>query len=177
MAELTQERVHELFEYRDGKLYYRDTPKTPNHVKKGAEAGWIHDRKSGRRAVIISNKKYFIHRVVFLYFYGYLPTLPDMVDHIDRDCTNNRIDNLRVLTHGQNCANTLQRSGSISGYKGVTPSAHGTWIAQMREKGVLLHFGCRSTAIEAAKLYDENCLRIRGDLAVLNFPQKDEEKN
>ena len=41
------------------------------------------------------------------------------VDHEDRDTTNNKLSNLRLLTNAENQLNTKVRSDSKSGHKGV----------------------------------------------------------
>jgi len=42
------------------------------------------------------------------------------IDHIDRDKSNNNIENLRVATSSQNCSNRATRIDNTSGYKNIT---------------------------------------------------------
>lgn len=49
-------------------------------------------------------------------FHGYLPK---SVDHIDGDRTNNRIENLRSVTHAQNSLNRKTPTNNKSGFKNV----------------------------------------------------------
>lgn len=46
-------------------------------------------------------------------------TLPDLIDHIDGNPSNNQIDNLREASEGQNRANAGKHSDNTSGSKGV----------------------------------------------------------
>ena len=43
----------------------------------------------------------------------------DIIDHIDRDSSNNKADNLRWATHSENMLNTNIRSDNTSGEKNV----------------------------------------------------------
>lgn len=49
-------------------------------------------------------KSYLVHRLVFEAFVGPIADGYE-IDHIDRNCRNNSISNLRMVTHQQNCYN------------------------------------------------------------------------
>lgn len=49
-------------------------------------------------------KKYYVHRLVLMLFKGECPNGYEC-DHINRDKSNNHIDNLRWVTHSENCMN------------------------------------------------------------------------
>jgi hypothetical protein len=57
------------------------------------------------------------HHIAWYLFYGQWPS--QQLDHIDRDKTNNRIDNLRLTTQSENCRNS-SRSNGISSTPGVS---------------------------------------------------------
>ena len=63
-------------------------------------------------------KTYRIHRLIAQYFIPNPNNYP-VVDHIDRNKTNNNIHNLRWATHRQNAINT-SKLNSISGHTGIT---------------------------------------------------------
>lgn len=50
----------------------------------------------------INGRTYLVHRLIWLYHYGYMPNWPRVIDHIDGDPTNNRLENLREVTLSQN---------------------------------------------------------------------------
>jgi len=108
MMEITQEFLKEHFECQDGHLIIKKT----NAIKTETPI-----TKSHRyHRTIIKGKVYSIHRLVFLYHHGYLPKI---IDHIDNDRTNNKIENLRESTQQQNCINRKLAKNSSSGYKNV----------------------------------------------------------
>jgi hypothetical protein len=110
-----QERLRELFEYDSitGSLTWRIAQGTQ---RKGAVAGWQH--KTGYQYVGVDKRNYKLHRVVWMWVYGADPA--DLLDHKDRDKTNNRIQNLREATHAQNQQNKKTYANNISGHKGVS---------------------------------------------------------
>jgi len=108
---LTQDFLHSIYEYRDGDLYYRHSRGT---AKAGKKVGY--QSKDKVTHVFIDRKSYLLHRLIFLMHYGYLPY---MVDHIDGDRSNNRIENLRAATHAENCWNAKSRKDSKTGVKNV----------------------------------------------------------
>ena len=140
---LSQDLLHELFEYRDGSLYWKVTRP---HVYIGKEAGCIGDR--GYSRIVINNKMYRTHRIIFLMHHGYLPT---EIDHIDGDKLNNKIENLRSATRSQNLLNKKISSKNTSGVKGVSWSKdRNKWEVQMYVNGTKKFVG-RFDDLEVAK--------------------------
>lgn len=81
-----------------------------------------HARETGHRYVVLSSlghtMKYFVHRLVAEHFMdGYSPG--KVVDHIDRDPSNNIVSNLRWVTQRENCWNRTDKKNA-TGYKHVT---------------------------------------------------------
>lgn len=108
---MNQDLLHELFEYRDGELYWK--------INKGrARIGMLasNKRPDGYARVGIDGKRYFAHRLIFLMQHGYLP---EFIDHIDGNPSNNQLDNLRAATHQQNLYNTKLSTRNNSGTKGI----------------------------------------------------------
>lgn len=52
--------------------------------------------------VTIGKEQYFAHRLAWVYVHG---TQPDEIDHINQAKDDNRIANLRNVTHRENCQN------------------------------------------------------------------------
>ena len=64
----------------------------------------------------IDGKYYKVHRIIFLYHKGYLPNI---IDHINGDRYDNRIENLREADTYQNRQNSRIYSTNKSGVKNV----------------------------------------------------------
>ena len=105
---VTQQQLHELFEYQDGNFVCKKT----NKIKKLVPITNHHRYNR----VVVSGKAYAFHRLVYLYHFG---KLPKIIDHIDNDRSNNRIENLREVTQQQNCLNRITHRNNKSGYKNV----------------------------------------------------------
>lgn len=61
-------------------------------------------------------KSYQVHRLIFLYLYGYIPS---EIDHINGIKTDNRLANLRPCTREENRQNIGLYSNNKTGIKGV----------------------------------------------------------
>ncbi len=144
--------VLSAFDYQDGNLIR----KIGRAGEVGQVAGCVH-KGTGYIHVKIKGKAYKAHRLIFLYHHGYLP---DFVDHIDGDKTNNKIENLRAATKEENCRNQKVRSTNKSGYKGVKWVEHcKKWQVEVCKNYKQLRFGMYEdlelaglVAIEATEL-------------------------
>lgn len=118
---ITQQRLQELFDYQNGQFINRKT----NAVCSPAPITKYHRYNR----IVIDGKAYAFHRMVFLYHKGYLPKI---IDHIDNDRTNNKIENLREATQQQNCLNRIAHKNNRSGYKNVFwHSSMNKWSVQI----------------------------------------------
>jgi hypothetical protein len=69
-----------------------------------------------RRRVWVDHKLYYTSRLIWKYVYGVDPQA--QVDHFDRDTTNEKLDNLRDITHGHQALNKA-RQRNTTGAKGI----------------------------------------------------------
>lgn len=146
---LSYEEAHRLFEYRDGKLYWKEI--IGSRVPVGHEAGRAH-YITGRRSVGIRGKKYQNHRIIFLMHHGYMPR---QIDHIDNNHLNNRIENLRPATASQNLYNRSLFRNNTSGYKGVGFNKRcQKWYARITVNKKVIYLGLHNTAAEAGAVAD-----------------------
>lgn len=82
--------------------------------KAGTDAGYV---GQGYVRIYIKRKSYQAHRLAWLYVHGEWPK--GEIDHINRDGTDNRIVNLRDVTHSQNMINKGPKSNNTTGHPGV----------------------------------------------------------
>jgi len=162
---LTAEIARELLTYNPdtGKLFWKERPakycKNPTHRKSfnnqwaGKEAlTAITRRKSGQIARLdgcVLTKSYYTHRIAWLIYYGEWPK--NEIDHINQDPTDNRIENLRNVTHAENQKNRTLQENNTTGYVGVYfYKSRNKYTAEARVNGVRKHLGYYDTVEEAA---------------------------
>ena len=121
---ITQERLKELFAYDNG---YLARLRSNRDSKRGSVVGCV--GPNGYLCVRLDYKNYYIHRLIFLYNKGWLPRF---IDHIDGNKLNNKIENLRSCSIGQNGCNAKISSRNSSGIKGVSwCKARKVWVANI----------------------------------------------
>jgi hypothetical protein len=109
-------------DYKDGKLFWKVS--TSNRVKVGQEAG--NKRKDGYKEIKVNNKRYLNHRIIWKMHYGDILE-GKQIDHINGNRSDNRIENLRLVTNGQNQLNSVLKSSNKLGIKGVYKSSKNKW--------------------------------------------------
>lgn len=107
----SKEYLLSLFEYLDGKLYWKNKPSTKVSVNIGDEAGSLN--KAGYYIIGIDSISYRTHRIIWKMFTG---KDPFEIDHINHDKTDNRIENLREVSHKENGKNQSKQKNNTSGY-------------------------------------------------------------
>jgi hypothetical protein len=111
---ITQSRVQELLEYREGQLYWRKDHGIK--ARKGQLAGKVDS--ANRRRICIDYKSFGANRLVWIYFNG---EAKGQIDHINGDVTDDRIENLRDVSQSQNMQNLRQATKrNKSGLLGVS---------------------------------------------------------
>jgi len=126
---ITQDQVKKLFCYDSNtgiltNRIHRSTRSRAGHSIGNSDSG-------GYLTTKIDSVQYKVHRVIFIYVYGYLPRY---VDHIDGDRLNNKTNNLRQATFSQNQQNTKIMKNNTTGCKGVS------WCKKRRMYASRLYF-------------------------------------
>lgn len=137
------------YDYETGVLYWRW--RVNSRVPKTLEAGT--QRKSnddGYMNVSVNGRYYPVHRVVMLMCYGFYGEGLE-VDHINHVRNDNRLFNLRFVTHGENMRNKSVSSKNTSGVTGVSFSkAKKKYVARITVNWKVIHLGVFETLEEAA---------------------------
>lgn len=150
----TQDQAIELFEYRDGLLFWKPRPES-EFVSDRLYKHW-HSRNCGKKAgginkgydeVFFGKQRVGVHRIVFMIHHGYIP---EQVDHIDGNKSNNQIENLRASTATTNQYNKPRNTMSSSGAKGVYwHIGISKWVASIRINKKLQHLGSFHCLLDA----------------------------
>lgn len=85
-------------------------------------------------------KRFFIHRIAWLFMTGSFPKKGMDIDHINGIKDDNRWRNLRLAKRGQNNMNSGNPSNNTTGQKGVHPT-RGRWFARIKVDQKIIHLG------------------------------------
>lgn len=153
------ELLHELFEYRGGELFWRVGT---GRSRIGARVGYKHP--DGYIQTKIDGESYLVHRLVWKLRTGTEPS--DTIDHRNGDRMDNRIDNLRLATKGQNSYNQRVRADSTSAVKGVSlEKTSGLWKSRIQYAGRAVFLGRFATKDAAHEAYKKAALKYHGEFA------------
>ena len=132
----TKVSVWEISNYgnmkRNGKPYYPEIEYTPN-------------KRTVRQRCTLGR----IHRLVWEAFNGPIPKGLE-IDHIDTDGTNNRLDNLRLVTHTENMNNPLSKQHASDSKRG---EKHPMWGKHQSEETI-------NKARDSRLLFESNHKRV-----------------
>jgi hypothetical protein len=139
------------YDYDSGLLFW-ENPES-NQVKKGRAAGT--KTVNGYLAVKIGTTRVFVHRIAWVFKFGKWPDA--LIDHIDGNKTNNKIENLRETNHRFNQHNRLRHR------KGLLPGAYRQnkkWGARIQIDGKDHYLGTFETQQEAHEAYLEKLKEV-----------------
>ena len=113
----------------------KHTGKTLSKNKSKYDCGHIQYKQ-----ITINGKVYQAHRLAWLYMTGKWPE--NFVDHINRDSSDNRWNNLREATYTENNRNRSIGKDNTSGYKGVSfHKGTNKYRAEIKINGKNKHLG------------------------------------
>lgn len=131
----------------------------------GKRAGCLRKKprdKTAYREIRINRCSFAEHRLAFLYMTGSFSK--ELVDHVNRDGTDNRWENLRAASDSQNQANSIKPTRNTSGFKGVTKSRK-RWQASIGFQGRFLRIGSFDTPEQAGQAYADKAKELFGEFA------------
>ena len=142
----------ELYQF-PGYLIYED-----GYVSKDGRILPAHFSRKGYLLVNLSvNKKNEVHKLHRLIALALIPNPDNLpcVDHINRDRTDNSIENLRWVTWAQNAQNRKEQSDNKSGYKHIYQTKDKFWGVDITINGVHEIHSAYKTLAQAIKVRDD----------------------
>jgi len=116
----------------------------------GSEAGGFQNQ--GYRRIKLQGKSMLSHRIAWYLYYGVWPE--DEIDHINGVKDDNRIDNLRVVSHRENGQNQYKhRNGKLIGCYFDKRLRKNPWKAKTVINGKEKYFGMYPTEQKAYEAY------------------------
>lgn len=108
---------------------------------------------------VYRGKTVWLHRFVMN-----LPPKELTVDHKNHEKSDNRCENLRICSSTENARNTVLRTNSKTGYKGVC-AINNRFYAKINVCGKKIHLGTYDTAERAHEAYRAAAKRYFGEFA------------
>ncbi len=165
MTELTQQKLKEILSYDPETGIFIWKVSLASNIKPGRVAGY--KTRQGYIAIKISRKKYFAHRLAWLYAHGSFPE--NQIDHINHVKADNSLKNLRACSRSENFANRKKQQNNTSGYKGVAwDKEKRKWRARIGHGRKLFYIGRYKDIKDAAVAYNKKALELFGEFAYLN---------
>jgi hypothetical protein len=148
----TQERLLELFEYDpDIGSFKRLKTTAPKAIKGMVIFG--SKNSSGYLLISVDSKKFVAQRLAWIISNGDIQS-GLQIDHINRDRSDNRLCNLRLVTHMENAHNQKLRATNNSRYTGVFLHPQSKkWVATIMVRYKRIALGCFNTPEEAGAAY------------------------
>ncbi len=119
----------------------------------------IHLSTGGYPQVLLTkhgkSKTYQVHQLMAIAFLNHIPNgNKTVVDHIDNVKTNNKLENLQLITHRINSSKDTFRKKKTSKYIGVNwDEKRKKWRASKRINGKKTYLGMFKTEIDAYEAY------------------------
>ena len=157
------EELKESLDYNPDTGIFTWKKQIANRIKVGEKAGSI-DSDSGYCRIKFKNRLYLTHRIAYYMYHGIEPR-EKLIDHIDGDKINNKINNLRLATGSQNNMNrSMLGSNNTSGAIGVHwYKRERKWCARVTVDGVQKFLGYFINKEDAIKTRKEAAIKYHGE--------------
>lgn len=152
VSELTKERLLQVLSIDPETGVIRWAARNSNRVKVGDLAGTV--GPEGYLMVRIDGRRYFAHRIVWLWVHGEWPRA--LIDHVNCQRLDNRIANLREadrIGNGQNRRNPPANKKSCQLLGATFDKRRCRWAARITVNSRRKHIGYYASAEEAHAAY------------------------
>lgn len=142
-----------------GAFIWKNPPS--NFIRKGEAAG--KKTISGYVVIHVKGKAHYAHRLAWYFQNGIMPNCE--IDHKNRNKSDNRISNLRTVSHQCNMRNSGRQKNNKSGVTGVCLcKRRGRYLSYIKVNGKSKVLGLSCNLLDAAllRLAAEQCLEWSG---------------
>jgi HNH endonuclease/AP2 domain len=162
-----------LFHKEESKVDYEDLNKELTYNPETGQFFWKKEAGTitghGYRYIRVNGKMMLAHRMAWLMAYGEDPE-GKLIDHINGNRLDNRIENLRLATYSQNSANAKRHSRNTSGLKGASKVVRkgkwtGRWQSSITVDNKQVHLGSFGTKEQAHAAYMVAARKAQGEFA------------
>lgn len=115
-----------------------------NRLRAGVVAG--SPQQDGRLRVTVDRQAYYAHRLAWLLHFGVEPD--GIIDHLNGNPADNRIENLRIATYAENSRNKRVAVRASTGHRGIY-LRRGRFRVITRVRGKTITIGTFDTMAEA----------------------------
>jgi hypothetical protein len=150
----SDEELLKYFKYENGKLFWKISK---GKIRCGNEVGAVHQSSVGKfyRRFSWNKKFYYVHRLIYRIFNPEISTNL-VIDHINGNSLDNRIENLRLTTQVVNGKNSKIRKTNKSGTTAVSfDKSRGKWVVRLHKNGKYKFLGRFENKIDAIKKSEE----------------------
>lgn len=142
---LNQKELNTLFSYNPYTGIVIRKTKPSGNTKIGGVVGT--DNGRGYLKVMINQKGFFLHRVIWIMVYGYIG---EQIGHINKLKKDNRLVNLRCVNNIENNRNKNMLKNNTSGVTGVyMRKGSKNWYASIRVDWKLINLGTYKNKLDA----------------------------
>lgn len=169
---LSREKLSEWFTYspNTGHFFWRKRPERGGmNCRAGDQAGSIQkvtNSETRRRVLSLQGQKITAARAAYVMIHGSIPDRA-LIDHINGDTLDDRIENLRLASHAQNAWNRSSPE-EVPYRKGVTKGVRGRFKARITgPDGRKINLGTWDTEAEAHAAYMGASAILHGAFSIL----------
>lgn len=146
--------LNSILSYDNGNLYSKISR---GNIKSGNILGNNH---GGYKRLCILGAHYLVHRIIWKMHHGYDV---EFIDHANNDRSDNRIENLKEISHKDNARKQLMPINNTSGFIGVSLRSSGKYRAMISVNGKDIVIGTFLSATEASAAYNNAARKYHGD--------------
>lgn len=169
MKELTQEYLKSILDYNPETgvfIWKKKTTFSASSIKIGSRAGSY--SSDGYIRITILGKRYYAHRLAWLFIHGRFPQ--ECLDHINGIRDDNKIYNLREISWHKNHFNQKCKNEThgVKGVRVIYGKLKTKYKPSIKKDGIPYYIGTFNTMKDAAIAYNNKAKELFGEFAYLN---------